>query len=182
MYPTWCLFTVTAGNHMIFVSIYKLVKRAFELYKTCLLKEYMNFVITPFTLSIHQEHTQIRRLDVWRCWHTRTWIVYLQLVPYRDSRVTHLFKNHFDGEGKVRMIVCVNPRADEYDETIVSTSDEAFDYIFVFRFVNTFTVTINKIQYMSSDKELWFIIICMPTQFLAACDAVCRANPRSTGC
>ena len=46
--------------------------------------------------------------------------VFLQMVPYRDSKVTHLFKNYFDGEGKVRMIVCVNPKADEYDETIVS--------------------------------------------------------------
>ncbi|XP_057322889.1 kinesin-like protein KIF23 [Microplitis mediator] len=41
-----------------------------------------------------------------------------KLVPYRDSKLTHLFKNYFDGEGKVRMIVCVNPRADDYDETI----------------------------------------------------------------
>lgn len=42
-----------------------------------------------------------------------------QMVPYRDSKVTHLFKNYFDGEGKVRMIVCVNPKADDYDETMV---------------------------------------------------------------
>uniref|UniRef100_T1J4H1 Kinesin-like protein n=1 Tax=Strigamia maritima TaxID=126957 RepID=T1J4H1_STRMM len=41
-----------------------------------------------------------------------------KIVPYRDSKLTHLFKNYFDGEGKVRMIVCVNPRADDYDETI----------------------------------------------------------------
>ncbi|XP_070178787.1 kinesin-like protein KIF23 [Littorina saxatilis] len=41
-----------------------------------------------------------------------------KLVPYRDSRLTHLFKNYFDGDGKVRMIVCVNPKAEEYDETI----------------------------------------------------------------
>jgi len=41
------------------------------------------------------------------------------MVPYRDSKLTHLFKNYFDGEGQVRMIVCVNPRADDYDETIV---------------------------------------------------------------
>ncbi|XP_042347501.1 kinesin-like protein KIF23 isoform X3 [Plectropomus leopardus] len=40
-----------------------------------------------------------------------------KMVPYRDSKVTHLFKNYFDGEGKVRMIVCVNPKADDYDET-----------------------------------------------------------------
>ncbi|XP_046350395.1 kinesin-like protein KIF23 isoform X3 [Haliotis rufescens] len=41
-----------------------------------------------------------------------------KMVPYRDSKVTHLFKNYFDGEGKVRMVVCVNPKAEEYDETI----------------------------------------------------------------
>ncbi|XP_071535053.1 kinesin-like protein KIF23 isoform X2 [Panulirus ornatus] len=38
-------------------------------------------------------------------------------VPYRDSKLTHYFKNYFDGEGKVKMVVCVNPRADDYDET-----------------------------------------------------------------
>jgi kinesin family protein 23 len=27
-------------------------------------------------------------------------------------------QSYFDGEGKVRMIVCVNPRADDYDETL----------------------------------------------------------------
>lgn len=43
-----------------------------------------------------------------------------KMVPYRDSKLTHLFKNYFDGEGQVRMIVCVNPRVDDYDETIVS--------------------------------------------------------------
>jgi len=47
--------------------------------------------------------------------------VSMQMVPYRDSKVTHLFKNYFDGEGKVRMIVCVNPKADDYDETMVRT-------------------------------------------------------------
>lgn len=41
------------------------------------------------------------------------------MVPYRDSKVTHLFKNYFDGEGKVRMIVCVNPNADDYEESAV---------------------------------------------------------------
>lgn len=40
-----------------------------------------------------------------------------KIVPYRDSRLTHLFKNYFDGEGAVRMIVCVNPRVEDYDET-----------------------------------------------------------------
>ncbi|XP_045129221.1 kinesin-like protein KIF23 isoform X1 [Portunus trituberculatus] len=39
-------------------------------------------------------------------------------VPYRDSKLTHYFKNFFDGDGKVRMVVCVNPRSDDYDETL----------------------------------------------------------------
>ncbi|XP_071482317.1 kinesin-like protein KIF23 [Diadema antillarum] len=41
-----------------------------------------------------------------------------KMVPYRTSKLTHLFKNYFDGEGKVRMVVCVNPDARDYDETI----------------------------------------------------------------
>lgn len=41
-------------------------------------------------------------------------------VPYRDAKITHLFKSYFDGEGLVRMIVCVNPRAEDYDESVVS--------------------------------------------------------------
>ncbi|XP_053648814.1 kinesin-like protein KIF23 isoform X1 [Cherax quadricarinatus] len=39
-------------------------------------------------------------------------------VPYRDSKLTHYFKNYFEGEGKVNMVVCVNPKADDYDETL----------------------------------------------------------------
>ena len=39
-----------------------------------------------------------------------------KLVPYRDSKLTHLFKNFFDGEGKVRMIICLNPRTQDYEE------------------------------------------------------------------
>ncbi|KAK5619532.1 hypothetical protein CRENBAI_013917 [Crenichthys baileyi] len=42
-----------------------------------------------------------------------------KMVPYRDSKVTLLFKNYFDGEGKVRMVVCVNPKADDYEETLL---------------------------------------------------------------
>ena len=39
-----------------------------------------------------------------------------KLVPYRDSKLTHLFKNFFEGEGKVRMIICLNPRNQDYEE------------------------------------------------------------------
>lgn len=41
-------------------------------------------------------------------------------VPYRDAKITHLFKSYFDGEGQVRMIVCINPRKEDFDETTVS--------------------------------------------------------------
>uniref|UniRef100_A0A1A9WZH7 Kinesin-like protein n=1 Tax=Glossina brevipalpis TaxID=37001 RepID=A0A1A9WZH7_9MUSC len=34
-------------------------------------------------------------------------------IPYRDSKITHLFKNYFEGEGQVSMIVCINPRAED---------------------------------------------------------------------
>ena len=42
-----------------------------------------------------------------------------KVVPYRDNKLTHLFKSYFEGEGKVKMIICVNPSADDYDETLV---------------------------------------------------------------
>lgn len=40
------------------------------------------------------------------------------MVPYRESKITHLFKNFFEGEGQVRMIVCANPRPEDHDENI----------------------------------------------------------------
>src|SRR5262245_3958320 len=42
-----------------------------------------------------------------------------QMVPYRDYKLTHLFKNYFDGKGKVRMIVCMNPSALDFAENQV---------------------------------------------------------------
>jgi kinesin family protein 23 len=39
-------------------------------------------------------------------------------VPYRNAKITHLFRNYFEGQGSVRMIVCVNPRAADFDETV----------------------------------------------------------------
>jgi len=39
-------------------------------------------------------------------------------VPYRDSKITHLFRNYFEGDGKVKMVVCVNPRASDFDENV----------------------------------------------------------------
>ena len=44
-----------------------------------------------------------------------------KMVPYRDSKLTLLFKNYFEGYGKIKMILCINPSAIEFDETIVSS-------------------------------------------------------------
>jgi hypothetical protein len=51
-----------------------------------------------------------------------------KLVPYRESRLTHLFKNYFDGEGKVRMVVCLNPAAGDYEENLVSCPAAVSEY------------------------------------------------------
>jgi len=32
-----------------------------------------------------------------------------------------MFKNYFDGEGQVSMIVCINPRIEDYDENMVGS-------------------------------------------------------------
>jgi len=42
-----------------------------------------------------------------------------RMVPYRESKLTHFLKNYFEGEGRVRMILCINPRNEDYDENIV---------------------------------------------------------------
>ncbi|EFO21035.1 hypothetical protein LOAG_07453 [Loa loa] len=37
-------------------------------------------------------------------------------ISYRESKITHLFKNSFEGTGKVRMIICLNPRPEDFGE------------------------------------------------------------------
>jgi len=41
-----------------------------------------------------------------------------RIVPFRDNKLTHLFKSYFEGQGSIKMTICVNPSADDYDETI----------------------------------------------------------------
>ncbi len=41
-----------------------------------------------------------------------------KIVPYRDSKLTLLFKNYFEGNGRLKMLLCINPRSIEFDETI----------------------------------------------------------------
>ncbi|XP_050525569.1 kinesin-like protein KIF23 [Daktulosphaira vitifoliae] len=38
-------------------------------------------------------------------------------IPYRTSRLTHLFKSFFEGSGSIRMLICVNPMT-EYAELL----------------------------------------------------------------
>ncbi|XP_069699192.1 kinesin-like protein KIF23 isoform X3 [Periplaneta americana] len=41
-----------------------------------------------------------------------------KLVPYRDSKLTYLLKNYFEGKSQIHALICVNPTADDFDETI----------------------------------------------------------------
>ncbi|KAH8861098.1 Kinesin-like protein KIF23 [Schistosoma japonicum] len=43
---------------------------------------------------------------------------YTRVVPYRDARLTYLFKNFFEGDGRVAMLVCVHQAPEEYEETM----------------------------------------------------------------
>jgi kinesin family protein 23 len=45
-----------------------------------------------------------------------------KMVPYRESKLTHFLKNYFEAEGRVRMILCINPRNEDYEENIVSNT------------------------------------------------------------
>lgn len=47
-------------------------------------------------------------------------LFFFKMVPYRESKLTHLFKTFFEGRGMLKMIVCINPHIDNYEETIVS--------------------------------------------------------------
>lgn len=41
-----------------------------------------------------------------------------RVVPYRDRRLTHLFKNYFEGNGRVVILVCIRQSVEDYDETM----------------------------------------------------------------
>ena len=50
------------------------------------------------------------------------------MVPYRESKLTSFFKSFFDGEGRIRMILCVNPTVDGYEEIQVNL---VADFLFI---------------------------------------------------
>uniref|UniRef100_A0A0K0D9W9 Kinesin-like protein n=1 Tax=Angiostrongylus cantonensis TaxID=6313 RepID=A0A0K0D9W9_ANGCA len=39
-------------------------------------------------------------------------------IPYRDAKLTLLFKNFFEGSGKIRMIICANPKPADFEENL----------------------------------------------------------------
>ncbi|KAK4469631.1 hypothetical protein MN116_007164 [Schistosoma mekongi] len=49
---------------------------------------------------------------------TTTPVGYTRVIPYRDARLTYLFKNFFEGDGRVAMLVCVHQAPEEYEETM----------------------------------------------------------------
>ncbi|CAO4373493.1 unnamed protein product [Caenorhabditis nigoni] len=42
----------------------------------------------------------------------------IEQVPYRQSKLTHLFRTYLEGNGKIRMVICVNPKPEDYDENL----------------------------------------------------------------
>ncbi|KAI6239383.1 Kinesin-like protein [Aphelenchoides fujianensis] len=49
------------------------------------------------------------------------------MVAYRENKLTELFKSYFEGHGKIRMIICVNPRPEDYGENtfVLSFGEDA---------------------------------------------------------
>jgi len=41
-------------------------------------------------------------------------------IPYRDDKLTNFLKSYFEGQGRIRMLLCINQRAEDYDENLVS--------------------------------------------------------------
>ncbi|XP_022685824.1 kinesin-like protein KIF23 [Varroa jacobsoni] len=39
-------------------------------------------------------------------------------IPYRECKLTYLFKSFFEGRGRVKMVVCVNPHAEDCTQTL----------------------------------------------------------------
>uniref|UniRef100_A0A094ZKW9 Kinesin-like protein n=1 Tax=Schistosoma haematobium TaxID=6185 RepID=A0A094ZKW9_SCHHA len=64
---------------------------------------------------------------------TTTPVGHTRVVPYRDARLTYLFKNFFEGDGRVAMLVCIQQAPEEYEETMhvlkfAETSQELTTY------------------------------------------------------
>lgn len=73
-----------------------------------------------------------------------------KLVPYRDSKLTQLFKSYFEGQGSIKMTICVNPSADDFDETVhVMKFAEATQEVMVKRASNMQFVKFDMVNFNS---------------------------------
>ncbi|CAI2352078.1 unnamed protein product [Caenorhabditis sp. 36 PRJEB53466] len=57
-------------------------------------------------------------IDVLRRNQKSSGAAYPEQVPYREQKLTHLFKNYLEGNGQIRMVICVNPKPEDYDENM----------------------------------------------------------------
>lgn len=57
---------------------------------------------------------------LWRCLQAMRKKTETEIIPFRESKLTHLLMPSLCrvGLAGVAMIVCVNPQTDDYDETI----------------------------------------------------------------
>ena len=39
-------------------------------------------------------------------------------MPYRSSKITHMFRNFFEILGGVKLVICLNPAASEFNENL----------------------------------------------------------------
>lgn len=79
-----------------------------------------------------------------------------------------MFKNYFDGEGKVRMIVCVSPRAEDYDESIVSAVLHVYIVTFTYDVMCILLLIVSAVLYIVT---LIYDIMC--ELLLIVCYEVC---------
>ena len=39
-------------------------------------------------------------------------------VPYRSSKITHIFRHFFEVLGGVKLVICINPNGEEFEENL----------------------------------------------------------------
>ena len=68
-------------------------------------------------------------------------------VPYRDDKLTHLFRNYFEGRGSVKMIVCVNPQQEDFDENVHVMRFAEMASEVIITFVSTFFIICSALDH-----------------------------------
>lgn len=72
-------------------------------------------------------------------------------IPYRTSRLTHLFKSFFEGSGSIRMLICINPMS-EYVELLVSM--KLNDKLLIFKLIILFIKPVLQFGEMSGSVQV----------------------------